>query len=180
MLEEGSVATEYEPYFPSNKMIAEEIDEINSNLDGLKVGENCGGKNLWDEQWKNGVYNESDGLFTPISNYFCSKNKIKVKPNTIYSFVSPEIHHYIYKYDVNGNEIDDSDFDLFFYTEKREGWANVYRSQEGNIFLGKRVYASKEKVIISLFKAFIEPIKPVISFSANVNTTEGFDASVVE
>ena len=48
-------------------------------------------------------------------------------------------------YDVNGNEIDDSDFDLFFYTEKREGWANVYRSQEGNIFLGKRVYASKEK-----------------------------------
>ena len=41
--------------------------------------------------------------------------------------------------------------------------------------------ALKEKVIISLFKAFIEPIKPVISFSANVNTTEGFvDASVVD
>ena len=33
MLEEGSVATSYEPYFPSNKMLAEDVDEINSNLD---------------------------------------------------------------------------------------------------------------------------------------------------
>lgn len=82
------------------------IAELSSSLDTLEYGDTHGGKNIWDEQWENGVYNESDGIFSPISNYFCSKNKIKVKPNTIYRFVSPEIYHYIYKYDVNGNYID--------------------------------------------------------------------------
>ena len=37
------------------------------------------------------------------------------------------------------------EMNLFFAPEKKSGWANIYRSQEGNIFLGKRVYASKEK-----------------------------------
>lgn len=85
--------------------VKESIDDLNSNLDMLEFGEVAGGKNLWDEQWKIGVYNESDGVFTPIFDYFCSKNKIKVKPNTIYRFVSPEIRHYIYQYDINGNYI---------------------------------------------------------------------------
>ena len=37
------------------------------------------------------------------------------------------------------------DMNLFFAPEKKEGWSNLYRNQEGSIFLGKRVYASKEK-----------------------------------
>ena len=85
--------------------VKENIAELNNDLDTLEFGEIAGGKNLWDEQWKIGVYTESDGIFSPSFDYFCSKNKIKVKPNTIYRFVSPEIRHYIYQYDANGNYI---------------------------------------------------------------------------
>ena len=35
--------------------------------------------------------------------------------------------------------------DLFFDTEKKEGWANLYIGIEGNVFFGRNVYASKEK-----------------------------------
>ena len=41
-------------------------------------------------------------------------------------------------------ENEENENDLFFEAEKRYGWVNVYRNEEG-IFLGKRVYASKEK-----------------------------------
>ena len=37
MLEEGSVATEYEPYFPSNKMLAEEVNQQNESLKNDKA-----------------------------------------------------------------------------------------------------------------------------------------------
>ena len=40
---------------------------------------------------------------------------------------------------------ENGDMNLFFAPEKKEGWSNLYRNQEGSIFLGKRVYASKEK-----------------------------------
>ena len=36
MLEEGSIATEYEPYFPSNKMLAEETSNNSEDVDTLK------------------------------------------------------------------------------------------------------------------------------------------------
>lgn len=36
MLEEGSVATKYEPYFPSNKMLAEETSNNSEDVDTLK------------------------------------------------------------------------------------------------------------------------------------------------
>lgn len=38
MLEEGSVATEYEPYFPSNKMLAEETNNNSEDVNTLKKG----------------------------------------------------------------------------------------------------------------------------------------------
>ena len=42
-------------------------------------------------------------------------------------------------------ENEENDSDIFFDPEKKEGWSNLYRSKEGIIFLGKRVYVSKEK-----------------------------------
>ena len=35
--------------------------------------------------------------------------------------------------------------DLFFAPIKREGWVNVFKSQEGNIIMGVRVFATKGK-----------------------------------
>ena len=45
-LEEGSVATEYEPYIPSVKMLSKNVTDIDCNLKQLEFGEHCGGKNL--------------------------------------------------------------------------------------------------------------------------------------
>ena len=35
--------------------------------------------------------------------------------------------------------------DLFFTTEKKEGWVNIYRNGEGNTITSVRVYDTKEK-----------------------------------
>ena len=35
--------------------------------------------------------------------------------------------------------------DLFFDTEKKEGWANLYMDEDGYLTLGRKVYDSKEK-----------------------------------
>lgn len=43
---------------------------------------------------------------------------------------------------LNGEE---SNGDLFFDTEKKEGWANVYRNQQGKIIMSTSVYDSKER-----------------------------------
>ena len=41
---------------------------------------------------------------------------------------------------------DDSNFDLFFATEKHEGWLNIYRSDECGFYMrGKSPYKSKEE-----------------------------------
>lgn len=41
---------------------------------------------------------------------------------------------------------DDSNFDLFFATEKHEGWLNIYRSNECGFYIrGNSPYESKEK-----------------------------------
>ena len=42
----------------------------------------------------------------------------------------------------NGEE---SNSDLFFDVEKKEGWANVYSDKNGKIIMGTSVYASKER-----------------------------------
>ena len=42
------------------------------------------------------------------------------------------------------NDRDDSDLDLFFAPEKKEGWINLYKDDRGYISTGS-VYTSKEK-----------------------------------
>lgn len=42
-------------------------------------------------------------------------------------------------------ENEEHDSDLFFDTEKKEGWANIYKGIEGSVFFGRKIYASKEK-----------------------------------
>ena len=57
-LEEGSVATDYEPYIPSVKMLADnsdtiigDINKIEKDLDIARYGEFSGSKNLFDERF---------------------------------------------------------------------------------------------------------------------------------
>ena len=45
-IEKGLVATSYEPYFPSNKMLAEDVDSIKNDLTTLSDGEISGSANL--------------------------------------------------------------------------------------------------------------------------------------
>lgn len=42
-------------------------------------------------------------------------------------------------------ENEENDSDLFFDTEKKEGWANLYMDEDGYLTLGRKVYDSKEK-----------------------------------
>ena len=52
-----------------------------------------------------------------------------------------------YKFNAEGKFLDGSEDnrDLFFASEKREGWVNIYRNGEGNIITSVRVYDTKEK-----------------------------------
>ena len=40
---------------------------------------------------------------------------------------------------------DDSNFDLFFATEKHEGWVNIYLDADNSSYVGTCIYKSKEE-----------------------------------
>ena len=52
-----------------------------------------------------------------------------------------------YKFNAEGKYLDgdEDNRDLFFASEKREGWVNIYRNGEGNTITSVRVYDTKEK-----------------------------------
>ena len=52
-----------------------------------------------------------------------------------------------YKFNAEGKYLDgdEDNRDLFFATEKHEGWVNIYRNGEGNTITSVRVYDTKEK-----------------------------------
>lgn len=56
---------------------------VNANSRYLKAI----GRNQWDEETLAGYYNDSNGAFVSDSRYFCSKNPIKVIPNTTYNML---------------------------------------------------------------------------------------------
>ena len=73
MLNAGSTALPYEPYFEGLR--DSKVTEIKSI-----------GANLFDEQWKAGYYISSAGVDTASSLNICSANITPVKPNTQYIF----------------------------------------------------------------------------------------------
>lgn len=81
----------YEPY--------DEGSVRNVKMTGMKSV----GFNLWDEEWVNGYYG-ADG-FHPNPDIICSKNFIKVIPNTNY-YIKSLSDVSIHKYDENKNYID--------------------------------------------------------------------------
>ena len=47
------------------------------------------GRNVWDEEWESGYIDSSNGSKTSNSNYWRTKNKIRIIPNTLYYFKCP-------------------------------------------------------------------------------------------
>ena len=84
-VEEGTVATEYEPF-------------------GYKIkGKSCG-KNLFDGKWEIGGFNWSDGSIDPSTNRIRTINYIKCKSNTTYVFDGATLNDRgigIFEYDSN-------------------------------------------------------------------------------
>ena len=57
-----------------------EGEVIHSNVDAIESV----GFNLWDEQWRGGIYSTDNGKFISDSSRFCSKNPINCLPNREY------------------------------------------------------------------------------------------------
>ena len=96
MLNEGSEALPYEPYFEGIKI------EYPTNVKSV-------GRNLWDEEWEVGKLNDTTGIKeVGYSNTIRSKNFIKCSPNTSYKNYAKnltDIVMYIFFYDINENFI---------------------------------------------------------------------------
>ena len=73
---------------------------VDGNYEAIKTT----GFNQWDEQWENGYYNKTTGVFKSNANYLCSKNPIKVIGGSIYYILStfPNQVELCY-YDASGN-----------------------------------------------------------------------------
>lgn len=65
----------------------------------------CGGRNVWDEEWKNGYYDTSTGVYVYQSTTICSKNNILVVPSKQYfvHFTGNATYINIQEMDVSGN-----------------------------------------------------------------------------
>lgn len=50
------------------------------------------GVNIWNEEWVNGYYKQTDGTFVSASNFVACKNLIPITPNTKYWFSANVIH----------------------------------------------------------------------------------------
>ena len=65
----------------------------------------------------------------------------------VVALVETDDREITYDFNAEGKYLDgdEDDRDLFFASEKREGWVNIYRNGEGNIITSVRVYDKKEK-----------------------------------
>ena len=65
----------------------------------------------------------------------------------VVALVETDDREITYDFNAEGKYLvgDEDDRDLFFVSEKREGWVNIYRNGEGNIITSVRVYDKKEK-----------------------------------
>ena len=61
--------------------------------------------NRWDEEWEQGTFDNSTGEKKPYSNYWRSKNRIAVLPNTPYYAFTSGDNIYRFYYDANGDYI---------------------------------------------------------------------------
>lgn len=77
-IEKGSKVTEYEPYIPSVKILADEVSTQNESL------EDYGLNNVFDDEYKEGFY-ESDGSYYSNPQWKTTKNSLIVSSGNLLS-----------------------------------------------------------------------------------------------
>lgn len=120
-VEEGSTATSYAPY--SNICPILGWDKVNVGVSGI---------NVWDEEWRNGYYN--NGVFVYAADGVCCKNKIPIKPNTTLYYVKNfdiTTNFYYTFYDKNGDFLRVSGYD---------GSGRIAKSSSGAISVPSGAY----------------------------------------
>ena len=84
------------------------------SLQSVKTsGRKIVGVNQWDEEWRNGYYN--NGVFVYAADGICCKNKIPIKPNTTLYYVKNfdiNTNFYYTFYDKNGDFLQVSGYDV--------------------------------------------------------------------
>ena len=92
--------------FYQRKPIGVDLLEYNVGeiVDGNYKAIKTTGFNQWDEEWENGYYDKTTGVFKSNANYLCSKNPIKVIGGSTYNLLStfPNQIEFCY-YDASGN-----------------------------------------------------------------------------
>ena len=99
----GSTFTEYKPYIPSVKMLAEEVNQQNENLDVLQYGDTHGGYNIFkDTTWFVGRHMAENGINDyPETGSAYSDYISIVEPNTYYISSSTHPKSTVFEYDAN-------------------------------------------------------------------------------
>ena len=90
---DGSVYNTGEQIYTWDYTITKNIDIYcpTINADGIVETINVHGKNLFDGQWQQGVYNTINGGYVPnVNNRVCNVNIIQVKPSTNYTVSCPD------------------------------------------------------------------------------------------
>ena len=155
MIEEGSVATEYEPYFPSNKMLAEETISLDTRLSDNGYGEVAGGKNLANPKnfVKNKVVSFDTGYIVDNPNYFVS-GYIEVKPNTTYVRQGASYGAENYSYDENkkpisiiGTKFTTSSNTKYVCLSGLTGKENIMMLEEGSVATSYEPYFPSNKML---------------------------------
>ena len=101
----GNEPTTIEEYYARKPIVADESaynegDVIHMTAEGIKsVGDNA-----WDEEWRLGYYTANDGSYNPVNTQVCSKNPIRVLPNSEYRITGMASDgSYIWFYDKDMN-----------------------------------------------------------------------------
>ena len=184
-LEEGTTATEYEPYIPSVKMLADEVSAQNESL------EDYGLDNVFDGMWRNGRYDNDTGeyVYEISPNYIACVSPIVIGSNQSITFsadyvAESGIRAYFYKSD--GTYLSTSAGSMtsgkcVITTPANCGKVTFITSRSDGITLanvgGFRVYVNNEidKLKNDLDKLNSLPIGSIIQIEAakdNIETTE--------
>ena len=104
-LEQGSTATDYEPYTGGEPAPNPNYEmPIKNTGDNGSVNEKVQNFNIWDEQWEVGEINGSTGAKANTGSAIRSKNYIRVTPSQTLYIKTPKYCN-IYQYDIDKNYI---------------------------------------------------------------------------
>lgn len=85
-----------------------DVATLTNRVDTLASGVECGGANIWDEQWETGFIDSSTGqIVDTLKDRIRSKNYCKIKPNTTYYGT---VGMFVFYYDSNKNYINNFNY----------------------------------------------------------------------